>query len=197
MDTSKNIGIMTLMVFYCSYFIKMLLQRRNGIKTDQMGKGSKPKRTFVIETILKKIIFITAGVQFISIVFIKILPPLIHSNLMIYIGLMIAILGLAVFITAMVTMRDSWRAGIDNTQKTAIIQTGIYKYSRNPAFVGFDFLYVGMAFAFSNFFNILFGFASILLLHLQILEEEKFLSTAFGNDYLEYKKKTRRYFGKK
>lgn len=47
-------------------------------------------------------------------------------------------------------MRDSWRAGIDRTQKTKIINTGIYRYSRNPAFVGFDLLYIGMRLAFSN-----------------------------------------------
>jgi protein-S-isoprenylcysteine O-methyltransferase Ste14 len=193
-NTNNIIGLIVILVFYGSYFAKMFMQGKSGIKTDRMGRGSKPKKTFVIETILKSITFLTAGIQFISIVFIKNLPIFIQNNLIRYIGLVIALLGVVVFITAMVTMRDSWRVGIDNTQKTKIINTGIYKYSRNPAFVGFDLFYIGIAIAFSNTFNLIFACCSILLLHLQILEEEKFLPTVFGKEYLDYKKKTRRYF---
>lgn len=194
MDTNNIIGLIIILAFYGSYFGKVFMQGKRGIKTDRMGKGSKPKKTFVVETILKSITVLTAGIQFISIVFIKNFPILIQNNLIRYIGLVIALLGVVVFITAMVTMRDSWRAGVDDTQKTKIINTGIYKYSRNPAFVGFDLLYIGIAIAFSNIFNLIFACSSILLLHFQILEEEKFLPTVFGKEYLDYKKKTRRYF---
>lgn len=92
-------------------------------------------------------------------------------------------------------MSDSWRAGIDNTQKTKMINTGIYKYSRNPAFLGFDLLYIGIGLVFPNKFNIIFTSFSTVLFHLQILEEEKYLPTVFGKEYLKYKEKTRRYFG--
>jgi len=193
-DTINIIGLIIILAFYGSYFGKVFMQGKRGIRTDRMGKGSKPKKTFVIEIILKSSTFLTAGIQFISIVFIKNLPIFIQNNLIRYIGLVIASLGVVVFITAMVTMRDSWRAGVDNTQKTEIINTGIYKYSRNPAFVGFDLLYIGIAIAFSNIFNLIFACSSILLLHFQILEEEKFLPTVFGKEYLDYKKKRRRYF---
>lgn len=111
-------------------------------------------------------------------------------------GLTVAFLGVIIFMIAIITMRDSWRAGIDHTQKTEMICRGIYKYSRNPAFLGFDLFYIGMALAFSNVLHLIFAFCSILMLHLQILEEEKFLPTVFGEEYLAYKKKTRRYFGK-
>jgi protein-S-isoprenylcysteine O-methyltransferase Ste14 len=189
------IGLITIAAFYGSYFIKMFTQSKNGIKTDRMGRGSKPKKTFVIEIILKASTFLTAGIQLISIVFIKNIPIVMQNNLLRYIGIVIAILGVTIFITAIVTMHDSWRAGIDSTQKTEIINTGIYRYSRNPAFVGFDFLYVGIGLAFSNIINIIFACLSILLLHLQILEEEKYLPTVFGKAYLAYKEKTGRYFG--
>jgi protein-S-isoprenylcysteine O-methyltransferase Ste14 len=173
----------------------MFIQSKNGIKTDRMGRGSKPKKTFVIEIMLKASTFLTAGIQLISIVIIKNVPVVIQKDLVRYIGVIIALLGVTIFVTAIITMRDSWRAGIDNSQKTEIINTGIYKYSRNPAFLGFDLLYIGIGLAFSNIFNLIFSVLSILLLHLQILEEEKYLPTIFGKDYLEYKKKTRRYFG--
>jgi protein-S-isoprenylcysteine O-methyltransferase Ste14 len=186
-----------MLLFYGSYFAKMNIQSKSGIKTDRMGRGNKPKKTFIIEVILKAATFLTAGIQLISIVYIKKMPILIQSNLVRYIGIIVSLLGVIIFIIAMTTMRDSWRAGIDKTQETKMIKTCIYKYSRNPAFVGFDLFYLGLALLFSNVLNVLCACISILMLHLQILEEEKFLPTIFGTEYLEYKKKTGRYFGVK
>lgn len=191
------IGLIMIFLFYGSYFVKMFVLSKSGIKTDRMGRGNKPKKTFIIEIILKYITFLTAVIQLISIIFVNKLPIFIQNNLIRGIGIVIALLGVIIFITAIITMRDSWRAGIDNTQKTKMIYTGIYKHSRNPAFLGFDLLYIGIGLVFSNIFNLMFTVFSILLFHLQILEEEKYLSTVFGNDYLKYKEKTKRYFGAK
>lgn len=195
MNTESIIGLIILFAFYGSYFVKIFMQRKSGISTDRMGKGSKPKKTFIIEVILKISSILTAVIQLISIIFIQELPMLIQNHLVRYIGFIISLLGVVVFVNAMITMGDSWRAGIDNTQKTKIVKAGIYKYSRNPAFVGFDLFYIGIALGFSNVYNIIFACASILMLHLQILEEEKFLPTVFGEEYLDFKKKTRRYIG--
>ena len=197
MTTYNTIGVLIFFFFYGSYFSKMFLQSKNGIKTNQMGKGSKPKKTLVIEVILRTITFLTAGIQLASIIFVKNFQILIQADLVRYSGFVISTLGVVIFFIAMVTMRDSWRAGIDNAQKTKIIKTGIYKYSRNPAFVGFDLFYLGLALTFSNIFNIIFACVSILMFHLQILEEEKFLPIAFGNEYLDYMNKTNRYLGAK
>ncbi|GFZ30319.1 hypothetical protein CSC2_08450 [Clostridium zeae] len=197
MNTENIIGLIILITFYVSYFTKAFLQSRNGIKTDRMGKGSKPKKTLIIEICLKISTILIALIQLISIIFIKKLPLILESNTIRYIGFFIALLGVIIFITAMATMRDSWRAGVDNTQKTKLVKAGIYKYSRNPAFVGFYLLYIGISLSFSNVINILFTCATILIFHFQILEEEKFLPTIFGQDYLDYKNSTCRYIGAK
>ena len=39
-------------------------------------------------------------------------------------------------------MKNSWRAGIPSEDKIEFVSNGIYKISRNPAFVGFDLLYI-------------------------------------------------------
>ena len=109
------------------------------------------------------------------------------------IGIIVVFCGVVFFLLAIVTMRDNWRAGVDKTQKTNIVSNGIYKYSRNPAFVGFDFLYIGTMLTFPNVVMVTFTIIAIVLLHMQILEEEKHLSTEFGQNYVEYKIKTARY----
>ena len=55
------------MTFYGSYYLKLFLQSKRGIKTDRMGKGSKPIATNRIEVILKCTTFLTAAIQVISV----------------------------------------------------------------------------------------------------------------------------------
>jgi protein-S-isoprenylcysteine O-methyltransferase Ste14 len=51
---------------------------------------------------------------------------------------------------AAISMRTSWCVGIDKSKKTKLIKEDRYKLSRNPAFVGFDLMFVGLFFAYSN-----------------------------------------------
>ena len=50
-----------------------------------------------------------------------------------YLGALAAFAGAACFSASVYTMRDSWRAGIPEGDKTEIVTTGIYSMSRNPA----------------------------------------------------------------
>lgn len=109
------------------------------------------------------------------------------------IGVAAAFLGVCFFVSAVIVMRDSWRAGVEEGQRTRIVTAGVYRISRNPAFVGFDMIYLGTALSFSNFAAIFGAVLVIVLFHLQILEEEKLLPGIFGQEYLDYCKRTRRY----
>lgn len=86
----------------------------------------------------------------------------------------------------MLTMKGSWRAGIPEKKETTLVTEGIYRISRNPAFLGFDLMYVGILVAFPNAWHALATALTILLFHKQILGEEHFLEEAFGDDYLKY-----------
>lgn len=79
------------------------------------------------------------------------------------------------------------------SQPESIVTKGIYRYSRNPGFVGFDFLYIGIAVALPNMLIVGAAVFAVALLHLQVLEEEKYLPNVFGNEYEQYKKQTPRY----
>lgn len=191
MIIKKILAICIIIIFYFAYFTKMIMQKKQGIKTDQMGKGLKSKKTLIIELFLKITTY--------SIVLVEVLSIFtFHKNLNIIqyvIGLIIAILGVLTFIVAMIAMKDSWRAGIQSEEKTTLIKKGIYKISRNPAFLGFDLMYIGLLIIFFNIVHLIFVVVAITLLHLQILEEEKFLINTFSDEYIDYKKKVNRYFG--
>lgn len=192
--TVNMIGLILYFSFYISFYIKMFVQSSHGIKTIQIGRGHKPKKTGAIEVSLVITLLITALTQFLTIVFDEKLPIIIQHDGVRYFGVLLSLAGIIVLIVAMATLGDSWRGGIDYKQKTALIRTGIYKYSRNPGFVGFDLFFIGMALLFSNLLNVIFCCMLLFLLHLQILEEEEYLFKAFGKEYSDYQKKTRRYF---
>ena len=94
-------------------------------------------------------------------------------------------------------MKDSWHAGIPESDKTKLVVSGIYSVSRNPAFLGFDMMYLGVAMIYMNIPVVLFSLFAQIMLHLQILQEEKYLAGVFGNEYIEYKKHVFRYLGRR
>lgn len=105
----------------------------------------------------------------------------------------VAATGVAFFIAGMLTMKGSWRAGIPEKRETALVKEGIYRISRNPAFVGFDLMYVGILAMFPNLWHLAAVILTVLLFHRQILGEERFLESAFGEEYLAYRRNVRRY----
>lgn len=186
-------AIAILFIFYSCYFIKMIIQRKHGIKTDQLGKG---KDGFVkaIEITMKVATYMVPIVEIISIVQGTTVFPIGIR----VVGICIGTIGVIVFIIAVITMRDNWRAGISKTDKTELVTNGIYQVSRNPAFLGFDLVYIGILLIFFNWVLFIVSVFAAFMFHLQIVNvEEDFLLSAFGEEYIHYKKKVCRYFGRR
>lgn len=186
----QYIAIIIVGIFYLAYFAKMLGQRKRGIQTSQLGKGNKVKRTMYIEVTLS---ITTIVIVFVMIASIYLNTSWINNSTIRWIGILLIGAGTIVFITAMITMQDSWRAGIPQEEKLQIVTRGIYRFSRNPAFLGFDLTYIGACVAFGNAVIIVVSIIAITMMHLQIVEEERYLESVFGNDYLMYKSKVGRY----
>lgn len=186
-------AVLILATFYGCYFIKMINQRHKGIKTDQMGKGKAGFAKY-IEITMKIVTYIVPIVEIVSIA----MDTTVFSVPVRGIGACIAIMGLGVFIISVLTMRDSWRAGVSNTDKTELVTRGIYQISRNPAFLGFDLVYIGMIVMFFNWLLFIVSVFAMVMFHLQIrYVEERFLREVFGTEYLHYQKKVCRYVGRR
>ena len=193
---TKITAIVIMAVFYSAYLGKKIAQRRQGITTNQIGKGDKPRKVLLIENIMGWATFSVIPIEIISVILypkMTLIPALKSFPVLQWTGLAIAAIGVAFFIVAMLTMSDSWRAGIPDSDKTVFVQKGIYRISRNPAFVGFDLMYIGLLLAFPNIIHLLFAIFPIVMLHLQIRQEEVFLRNTFGAEYEAYCRKVRRY----
>lgn len=176
-------------LFYAVYLGKMIAQRRRGIRTDVLGAAGKPKWERMIEATLKVMTYCTVAVEAGSIVWGRSFLPKVCA----WCGVAVTAVGVAFFVAAVLTMRDSWRAGISPEEKTELVTGGVYEISRNPAFVGFDLTYIGLCLSFANALNIAFALVTMILFHLQILQEEKFLLSRQDIDYASYMHRVRRY----
>lgn len=187
------IAIVILLIFYGCYFGKMISQKKQGIQTDQIGKG-KTGLVKRIEVSMKVVTILVPVVEVASIL----LGTSVFPNGARVAGIGIATIGVIFFVTAVWTMRDSWRAGVSTTDETKLVTRGIFQISRNPAFFGFGLVYIGILLMFFNWVLWIVSAAGVTLFHLQIVNvEEAFLRQTFGEEYLAYKRKVCRYFGRK
>lgn len=186
------LSLIVLAVFYGIYFGKMLVQKRHSICTHQIG-CRKEKEIHTVETLMSVATLGAPIAQLMSIAFgWNHLPANARFT-----GFLIGMLGDGIFLLSVLYMKDSWRAGIPDKDKTELVTGGIYRYSRNPAFLGFDFMYIGVLLMYGNLLTLGFSVFAMVMLHLQILQEERYLESAFGTEYTEYKKQVFRYLGRK
>lgn len=186
------LAIVVLAIFHGIYFGKMLAQKRKGLRTHQIGTR-KERQLHTVEVLMGIATFVIVPVQLCAIVFGWSHMP---SGAR-FTGFLTAMLGDAIFFISVLTMRDSWRAGIPAKDRTALVTDGIYAYSCNPAFLGFDCMYIGVFLLYANWLTGICTVFAIVMLHLQILEEEKFMTATQGAAYLTYKNKVFQYLGRK
>ena len=75
-----------------------------------------------------------------------------------------------------------------------LVTTGIYKYSRNPMYLGMILIIISTTVYYLNFLSVFSPLIFYIWINkFQISREEIFLEGKFGNEYLKYKSKTRRW----
>jgi protein-S-isoprenylcysteine O-methyltransferase Ste14 len=110
-----------------------------------------------------------------------------------YIGFALVSVGFIMGILALIAMKNSRRVGIRYEQKTDLITNGIYKFSRNPYFLSYNVLMFGFLLIFPSIFLLIPYVFLVLLFHQMILEEESYIENMHGEEYLNYKRKVKRY----
>ena len=108
-------------------------------------------------------------------------------------GTVLLVSALAWVLTAQVHMHKSWRIGIDEDVKTELVQTGLFKISRNPIFLGMRVMLLGFFLVIPNSATLVILIAGELLIQTQVRLEEEFLTRTHGQSYLVYKKQVRRW----
>ena len=154
--------------------------RRKGSKIDYRDKGS--------QYIFTGSIFLSVAISFLfALLKILMLPAWIT-----YIGTSLMVLGIVIrqWSVAILGSFFSSTVGIQKGQK--IVTTGPYTFVRHPSYTGSFFITMGFGIALQSLAAIIviLCLSSFVFSH-RITLEENVLITEFGNDYIEYSKKTK------
>ena len=116
-----------------------------------------------------------------------------HNTAVRIIGVGFCALGTIGYIICTINFWQSVRIGVDYEHAGKLTTTGIYAVSRNPMYVSFLIIFFGEFLIFPNIGLALAVVVAGLSFHVQILKEEKFLKSHYGQDYAHYCSKVRRY----
>ena len=108
-------------------------------------------------------------------------------------GLILFIISFSWTSIAQYQMSKSWRIGIDYEEKTDLISHGLFRYSRNPIFLGVLISYLGTFLIIPNILSFSVLLVTFVTIQTQVRLEEEYLESIQGDKYLNYKKDVRRW----
>jgi protein-S-isoprenylcysteine O-methyltransferase Ste14 len=111
------------------------------------------------------------------------------------VGVFVAGLGAMVAIAAQMSMGSSWRVGVLGGETGDLVSGRLFRFSRNPTFVGQVALLAGVAMAVPAIPTLLAPLLFLWSASTQIRSEEAALRAAIGPDYDEYTASVPRWIG--
>jgi protein-S-isoprenylcysteine O-methyltransferase Ste14 len=189
--TFWNIYTLVIIILYLTAFFLRNLKTYFSTKKSIRGKSAKLTLSLVFSTIIYLVVILLI-LQPEKMRFIFEIKFLDHSILK-YFGYAFIFIALLAGLAALFEMRNSWRVGIKHDQKTELVTTGIYSFSRNPYFLSYDLLFLGLFLIYPSLILLALIIGLAFIFHMMILEEEQYLEKIQGEYYLQYKNKVARY----
>ena len=112
-------------------------------------------------------------------------------------ALFLAIVGLIITVIGQQQMGSSWRAIVAKSKSTQLITHGLFKYSRNPVYMGTLILFFSVVILFPHILMLICFLFAYLSIELFVrFDEEPHLREVHGEDYESYCKRVNRFFPK-
>lgn len=114
-----------------------------------------------------------------------------HTNLVGIVGLVFCLGGTFLACWARHNLGNNWSLSVQEKENHQLIKSGIYGIIRHPIYLGLLMLFVGNAIIVGDYRGIIAVLIVFSSFWYKLLKEEKILLSIFGNQYTEYKKKTK------
>ena len=113
--------------------------------------------------------------------------PLQLGTIWLYSGLIICLFGMIFTIVAILNFATS--------PKDKVITTGLYRFTRNPTYIGMILMQIGLGIACTSWLYLLLTVALMILFNANLSAEERYCLYRFGDDYRKYKNRTPKWIG--
>ena len=120
--------------------------------------------------------------------------PLLRHPAGVPIGASVVLMAVALFIAAVRTFRAAGTPVPGNRPTTTIVRRGPYRFSRNPIYLAFSALQVGIALWVDSLWLLVTLVPALALMSFWVIpREERYLEARFHSEYLPYKSSVRRW----
>lgn len=110
------------------------------------------------------------------------------------VGGVLVVAALALNFAAIATFRKHQTSIVPVKPSTYFVKEGVYSFTRNPMYLALCLLYLGGVFVVNSIWPLIFLPICILITQIYVIHrEEKYLERKFGNDFLEYQSRVRRW----
>jgi len=109
-------------------------------------------------------------------------------------GVVPLVVGIWLFVSARAAFRRHKTTLVVWTPSTELVQDGPYRFTRNPIYLAFATMYLGLSFVFNSaYILVMLVIVVILFDRTQIPREELYLQEKFGEEFSRYRAKVRRW----
>ncbi len=109
-------------------------------------------------------------------------------------GAIVTVLAIALFVSAVRTLRAAGTAIPGNRPTTTIVRTGPYRFSRNPIYLAFSLVQLGLSLWVNSLALLITLIPAVALMWLVVIpREERYLEARFPSEYSPYKASVRRW----
>jgi protein-S-isoprenylcysteine O-methyltransferase Ste14 len=138
--------------------------------------------------------YLAAVVAGIGLQFIWPLPIGLAKGPRIALGLLVALLGISLVLGAFKLFRETGQDPKPWLATPEIIRSGVYRFTRNPMYLGLSLLQSSIGIGIGNLWIVLLvPLVGIVVYITAIRHEEVYLEGLFGVSYIDYKKSVRRW----
>jgi protein-S-isoprenylcysteine O-methyltransferase Ste14 len=185
----RYFGALAIVLLLGMVLIRAALMKRKGIKAIHFGEMDK--KDFLIPPFAFFYFYIVFAAAFDFPTVSR--QEFFHATTLSWAGVFLCVAGLFLIFLSLVSFGTSFRVGIDQDHPDQLVTTGIFAFSRNPIYVAFALVLLGQFLLFSNWIVLVYMVATIWLFHRQVLREEEYLRSHYGQPYLGYCDRVRRY----
>ena len=180
------------LVLFGVWFVVIFVVRSWVQKRETGDSGIRPGAFAADASILERAAYVLLIVAFAGAVGAPIaamagLEPLWDNDAARWVGAVMAVTGIGLTYAAQVGMGSEWRIGIDRTEVTGLVTSGVFGLVRNPIFTAMIFTAVGFAVMVPNVIAVIAAVCLVVAIEMQVrFVEEPHLRRLHGAGYEQY-----------
>lgn len=184
----EYIAVLTIVLLIIMVIIRSIQLKKLGIKAFKFGEMDK--KDYIIPPFALLLFYVIFSNAF---NFPRLGTELLRNQFVGWIGVVLCLLGLSLFLYSLISFGKSFRVGIDEDHPGTLITTGAFSISRNPIYTAFGIVLLGELLIYPNWILLLYLIVGYWLFNRQVFLEEQSLMKIYGEGYKQYCKKVRRY----